>query len=112
MTHILAAVTLNCHHLPGKIRDAIFYYLSNFSLRVRSGVIISRWQRLEKEVIIRSTASLNLFALVINMLAKSAGRKQSVPLQICSRAQRKERLQISSTFPLEALKLKHGKICL
>lgn len=69
--HKLVATALERYHVPAKIRDIILDYYSNFKLRVTSGAVSSEWHRLEKGIITGCTASVIIFALAMNMLAKS-----------------------------------------
>ncbi len=63
---------LERHHIPVSVRDLILDYYSEFSLRVSSGSVTCEWHRLEVGIITGCTISVILFALVMNMLVKSA----------------------------------------
>ncbi|XP_038154112.1 uncharacterized protein LOC119791846 [Cyprinodon tularosa] len=69
--HKLVERTLCRHHVPAKFRDLILDYYNRFSLRVAAGSTTSDWHKLEKGIITGCTISVILFALAMNMLAKS-----------------------------------------
>lgn len=73
--HKLVAGALERYHLTGKIRDLILYYYSDFNLRVTPGAVSLEWHRLEKGIITGCTTSVSLFALAMNMLAKSTEKE-------------------------------------
>ena len=70
--HSLVEIALQKHHVPSNIRVLILDYYNNFRMRVTSGSTTSNWHRLEKGIITGCTISVTLFALAMNMVAKSA----------------------------------------
>nr|AAN12398.1 polyprotein [Tetraodon nigroviridis] len=70
--HKLVEMALARHHVPGPIKTLIMDYYDSFHLRVTSGSVTSEWHRLEKGIITGCTISVIIFALAMNMLAKSA----------------------------------------
>lgn len=57
---------------PRKFRELILNYYDSFSLKAFAGPPTSEWHKIEKGIITGCTISAILFALVMNMLVKSA----------------------------------------
>lgn len=47
ISHKLVETTLDCHHIPSKIKDLVLNYYRNFRLRVTSGNLTSEWHRVQ-----------------------------------------------------------------
>lgn len=84
ISHKLVEMTLDCHHIPNKIKDLILNYYKNSRLShsVTLGNLTSEWNRLEKRIITGCTISVILFALVMNMVVKTAEVEWSLRLEL------------------------------
>ena len=78
--HKLVEFALARHHVPSKVSSIILDYYNNFKVRISSGLITSDWHRLERGIITGCTISATLFALAMNMLAKSAEKECRGPI--------------------------------
>ena len=69
--HKLVQLALTKHHVPGKMKELIADYYTNFRMRTSSGTS-SCWHKIEIGIITGCTISVTLFTLAMNMLTKSA----------------------------------------